>query len=187
MELTKQELLEQICGRKKPIFYNDEILNSAVCLSLAATNEKTVWKTVAANRFSNKTIFDNSLSISGASLAEHLDGCKKAALFCVTLGDDFDRLIEKTKYENLELAYLIDQCGLILVEKLCDKTQSDIYDANGKKITARFSIGFDDTKLAEQQDFLNFLNAPKLIGVSTTKGDMMRPTKSVTGVIGIYD
>lgn len=187
MELTKQELLEQICGRKKPIFYNDEILTSAVRLSQATANEKTVWKVVAVNRLTDKTVFDNSLSISGSSLAKHLDGCKKAALFCMTLGDDFDRLIEKTKYENLELAYLIDQCGLILVEKLCDKIQSEIYNAIGGKITARFSIGFDDTKLAEQQNFLNFLNAPKLIGVSTTKGDMMRPTKSVTGVIGIYD
>ena len=112
---------------------------------------------------------------------------KKSKKLKKYLGDEFDREIERSKYESLELAYLIDYAGLVMIEQLCDEINCEIAKEYKGKITARYSIGFDDTSIKDQQKFLDLISATKKIGVMTTKGDMMCPTKSVTAIVGIYD
>ena len=50
---------------------------------------------------------------------------------------------------------------------------------------SRFSPGYGDWDLGEQQKIFRLLNCPKTIGLTLTAGGIMAPTKSVTAVIGI--
>lgn len=183
--ITKQTLLD-FMGRKRPIFYNDEALSKAVEISNDCAAEKSVTLNADVKTVSDGVYFNGEF-FKGSKLSAHLKGCTSAVLFCATLGDGFDRAIERSKYESLELATLIDYAGLVMIEELCDKINLEISDAYNNKITSRYSIGFDDTSIKDQQKFLDLLNATKKIGVMTTAGDMMRPTKTVTAIVGIYD
>ncbi len=183
--ISKNALL-LFMGNERPVFYNDETLSKAVALANACAAERSVVKLADVETVPDGVYFNGEF-FKGSKLSAHLDGCKRAALFCATLGDEFDREIERSKYESLELAYLIDYAGLVMIEQLCDEINCEIAKEYKGKITARYSIGFDDTSIKDQQKFLDLISATKKIGVMTTKGDMMCPTKSVTAIVGIYD
>ena len=131
-------------------------------------------------------VLNTNLVMPGNSIKEHLEGCEKAVLMGVTISMDVDRLLRKTQVNDMARAVIIDSLASVAVEQSCNKVEefikNELVEYNQ---TWRFGVGYGDLPLNIQGDFLAVINAPKLIGLSASKGDMLIPTKSVTAIIGL--
>ncbi len=118
-------------------------------------------------------------------LQTHLKDCKKAVIFCASLGVELDRLIGKYARLSPSKAVLLQAIGAERVEALCDAFCKELQEGN-INTTARFSPGYGDLPLDTQKTLLSMLNAEKYIGVYLNNSMLMFPTKSVTAIVGIF-
>lgn len=127
-----------------------------------------------------------NLVLTGNSITEHLSGCEKAVLFAATVSAEIDRLIRITQLEDMAKAVIMDSLASVAVEQVCDKTELIIKAQFPEYYqTFRFGVGYGDLPITLQKDFVNVLNAPKVIGLNVSASYMLTPTKSVTAVIGL--
>lgn len=128
------------------------------------------------------------LVLTGESIRTHLKDCRKAVLMAVTVSLDVDRLIRVTQLSDMAEAVMVDSFASVAVEQVCDKVEQMIVrDFPTMFTTYRYGVGYGDLPIAIQKDFVNVLNAHKLIGLSVTESGMLVPTKSVTAVIGLSE
>ena len=68
-----------------------------------------------------------------------------------------------------------------------DETELEIRRelSDGETLVSRYSPGYGDYPLSEQQRLLTILDAPRTVGVSLTDTLVMAPSKSVSAVIGV--
>jgi len=131
-------------------------------------------------------LIGTSLVLPGKSIKEHLAGCESAVLFAATISSDIDRLIRITQLEDMAKAVIMDSLASVAVEQVCDKTELIIKEQFPEYYqTFRFGVGYGDFPITLQKDFLNVLNAQKIIGLNAGASYMLTPTKSVTAVIGL--
>lgn len=131
-------------------------------------------------------LLNTTLILPGNAIKEHLEGCEKAVLMGVTISTEVDRLIRINQISNMAKAVMIDSLASVAVEQVCDKVEALIKnELTTYKQTWRFGIGYGDLPLDLQGDFLEVINAQKLIGLHISKGNMLIPTKSVTAIIGL--
>lgn len=127
-----------------------------------------------------------NLVLTGNSITEHLSGCEKAVLFAATISADIDKLIRVTQLEDMAKAVITDSLASVAVEQVCDKTELIIKEQFLEYYqTFRFGVGYGDLPITLQKDFVNVLNAPKVIGLNVGTSYMLTPAKSVTAVIGL--
>lgn len=119
--------------------------------------------------------------IQSKNLRKNLQNCKNAYIFAATLGHGVDRLLRSIGVTSPLKQFLIDALASTAIEALCDYGQDNLPQAT----IARFSAGYGDFPLHHQQEFLDFLQAGKRLGITLRSSDLMNPTKSVTAVIGI--
>lgn len=131
----------------------------------------------------------SSLILTGQSVRRLLKDSEQAAVMAVTLGSAVDELIRRNEAEDITLGFITDMMASAMVEQVCDITEEEILKrlSGEKKLTARFSCGYGDLPLSLQPNFLDSLNAQKLIGVCCTDTCIMTPRKSVTAVAGIIE
>ena len=150
---------------------------------------KAVYRTEAVSKRTDGMVClgENELCIKSTQVASLLEGSFQASAFAVTIGK---ALSEKTKEyiqeERLSEATIIDAIGSVAVEMLANEVNADlkrksIGDRAG--LTKRYSPGYGDWNISEQQELLRFLSA-ETIGISLLPGGMMIPEKSVTAVVG---
>ncbi len=131
-------------------------------------------------------LIGTSLVLPGKSIKEHLAGCDRAVLFAATISANIDRLIRVTQLENMAKAVIMDSLASVAVEQVCDKTELIIKKQFPEYYqTFRFGVGYGDLPITLQKDFLNILNAQKIIGLNASASYMLTPAKSVTAVIGL--
>lgn len=129
---------------------------------------------------------NTSLILKGNDIKKHLKGCTKAVLLCATLSGGTDRVIRVAELKDMLEALALDCLASTAVEQLCDKVEFKIReDFPEYEMTWRYGIGYGDLPISLQKEFLNVLNAPKLIGLNTTESFILTPRKSVTAVIGL--
>ncbi len=127
-----------------------------------------------------------SLVLKGNSIREHLDKCTKAAIMCVTLSSDTDRLLRTNEINNMVNALILDALANAAVEQICDKVEKIIENhMEGYTHTWRFGVGYGDLPLTTQKIFLDTLSAQKQIGVCVTDSCILTPRKSVTCIMGL--
>lgn len=119
--------------------------------------------------------------IQSKSLKKHLAGCKEVVLLGASAGLGVDRVITACGKKSGVLALAADSAGGVLVEAVCDEAERYV----GKAHPFRYSPGYGDFALEEQRKLCELLQLQKTIGVTLTEGLMLRPTKSVTAIIGI--
>ncbi len=111
-----------------------------------------------------------------------------AALYICTAGEGISNHSNNISNEGDPLlGYVFDVIGSVTVEKAMDKIQ-EILDTEMQKtgltISDRYSPGYCDWSVGEQQ--LLFTLMPKdFCGVSLSDSSLMKPIKSVSGIIGI--
>ena len=134
------------------------------------------------------------LPVQGVSLAKHLEGCDRLVLSAVTLGHAVDDLITDTQSEKIALSVVIDCGASVMTELAANLAEEQIRaelaaDADTKPVfmTARFSPGYGDSPLEMQTQVLDILDAEQQLGITLSKGFMMSPSKSITGLMGLAD
>lgn len=111
-------------------------------------------------------------------------------MLAATAGHEIDRLI--TRYQRFEpsRALIMQAFGAERIESMldvfCDEMEAEI-SLEGLHITPRFSPGYGDLPLETQRDFFRILDISHQIGISLGDSLLMRPSKSVTAIMGITD
>ncbi len=119
--------------------------------------------------------------ISSRSLAKHLSPCREAVVFAATAGSGADRAIAMASAMSGTLALAADAAGSVLVEAVCDALERELQE----RFVFRYSPGYGDFSIEAQTTMVRLLQTERTIGVTLTEGLMLRPSKSVTAIIGI--
>lgn len=110
------------------------------------------------------------------------------ALFVCTAGNEItQQAIKYTSDGDPLLGYAFDVVGSLIADKASDKLQSLIkfeIQKTGMKISDRFSPGYCDWSVAEQQKLFALL-PDNFCGVTLSESSLMWPIKSVSGIIAI--
>lgn len=128
------------------------------------------------------------LCLEGEAIRTHLSGCGQVILMAATLGADMDKEIARTQIIDMGLAAIIDASADAAIEYVCDSLQARLErEFAGKFLTERFSPGYGDMPLSQQEPLCRILDTDRKIGLRVTESYIMFPRKSVTAIIGISD
>ncbi len=140
-------------------------------------------------------IFRDEVRISGKrpviksrSLAAHLKGASKIALFVCTIGGQLAHKVNDYAAKGeIARATVLDAVGSEAAEALAEKVDDLIRkkaSSEGYSTVIRFSPGYGDWTIFDQVKILKLLKANK-VGVKAIKSCIMVPEKSVTACIGL--
>ncbi len=111
-----------------------------------------------------------------------------AALFVATIGSEFDVWSKETFKNGDPLGgYIIDLLGSEIVESLADWVENKIknhFAEQKLKCSNRYSPGYCGWSVTEQHKLFEFFTE-EFCGISLTESSLMKPHKSVSGIIGI--
>lgn len=139
------------------------------------------------------------LPVPGESLAKHLEGCGQMVVMAVTLGHEVDRLITETQGSRIAMGVVIDSGASVLAEmaaeaaterirqEIAGRSSDGNRDGSPLFMTGRFSPGYGDSPLDMQKQVLELLDAERQLGITLSAGFMMRPSKSITAIMGLAD
>jgi hypothetical protein len=121
-------------------------------------------------------------------VASPLKEMSGSAFFLGTVGPEFDRWSKETFDGGDPLAgYIIDILGSEIAESMAAWLANKISNhatKNGLKCSNRYSPGYCGWSVAEQQKLFKFF-PEKFCGVSLMESSLMKPHKSVSGIIGL--
>jgi hypothetical protein len=136
-------------------------------------------------------ILNTTLFLAGESIKKHLKNSEQIYLMAATIGNQVDKRISFYEKTSITKSMILDACATTAVEEGCDyveeQIKNEVLAAGNSGITFRYSPGYGDLDIDIQQDFLRVLNAPKKIGLTASKYNMLLPSKSVTAVIGVLN
>lgn len=124
----------------------------------------------------------------GKIIEKQLQGSESIAVFACTAGEDITGKSKKLM-ENGDMiqAYIMDTIGSVAVESAMDFIQEKLAAtemAHHRKMTNRFSPGYCGWNISAQRALFSLL--PKnFCGITLTDSFLMKPIKSVSGVIGL--
>ena len=145
-----------------------------------------------AHRILPLSLTPDSVCVGGETfvsrnLSRHLRGCTRAVLFAATLGAETDRRLKTLSVTGVFSAVVFDACASAYIEQVCDDAcdaLAETLSPEGLSLTSRFSPGYGDLDLENQEMFLRLLPAGRRIGLTLTPSMLLIPTKSVTAFIG---
>jgi hypothetical protein len=124
----------------------------------------------------------------GKLITDQLEGCRKIAVFTVTLGDTFDNWCQRFFRNNDSVkGFIADTIGSFTTENAAEilhtkiETDCQVY---GYNVTNRFSPGYCYWDVAEQSILFRIL-PKKFCGIRLNSSSLMKPIKSISGIIGI--
>ena len=136
--------------------------------------------------YGDGVIEGSAFKLEGNTIVEHLAECDKVIMLCATLSGAVDNLIRRKQISKMAEAAIIDSLASYAVDMVCDKALEIIMkDYSDYEMTYRYGIGYGDLPLYKQQEFLDAMNAGRLLGISTSDSHMLIPTKTVTCFIGL--
>ena len=71
-------------------------------------------------------VLGTELVLKGESIKNHLSGCKKAAIMCVTLSGEVDKILRTNEVNNMLRAIIMDALANAAVEQVCDEVENII-------------------------------------------------------------
>lgn len=121
-------------------------------------------------------------------VTKHLEKSAAVALFACTAGSEISRWAATFNDIGQSIhAYIVDSIGSIAVEKAMDAVQGRLKSElrlTGLGITNRYSPGYCNWDTAEQKKLFSLLPAG-FCGITLTDSLLMKPIKSISGIIGI--
>ncbi|MGL5574072.1 MAG: vitamin B12 dependent-methionine synthase activation domain-containing protein, partial [Sarcina sp.] len=171
----------------------DEALSNLLDESIKEVKEKVIpkilFETYEIERKNDViNIIGTKLKLIGKDIASCLENCDKVVLMAVTLGNEIEKMIRLTQRRDMTKTVILDSIATTYVEAVCDKIEDEIYEdckKDGKSLSFRYSPGYGDLPLRVQGEFLDTLNARRLIGLNLTDTNLLIPRKSVTAILGI--
>ncbi len=133
-------------------------------------------------------VFEGTEFGAGSQVVNNLKRSELFALYICTAGEEVSRRSKELMGQgNLLEGYVTDMVGSLLVEGAMDilheKLRSEM-ELKGLKITNRYSPGYCDWNVDEQHKLFSFF-PEGFGGVRLSESALMKPIKSVSGVIGI--
>lgn len=134
-----------------------------------------------------RVILEGGMEFVSSGLAKHLEGCSELLLFGATLGSRVDIALRRISIRSIAEGAAAQAVAASLIESYCDAQEVLWKKELPTNYTYRwrFSPGYGDWDLTEQEKIFRLLNCAKSIGLTLTAGGIMAPTKSVTAVIGV--
>ena len=189
LKIESSEVLRYL-GYKKELITEEDFSQAATFTkeALPFIKPAACW-----SRFKAQISLDGKIqlpygSLLSRDLSRNLFGCTEIFIFAATIGLDFDRLVQRTKFTSMAKASFFNAIGAAAVEDLCDRLNADLSLAaqkEGKKLRPRYSPGYGDYNLENQKGIFELLNPSKIIGLNLKENLIMVPEKSVTALIGI--
>jgi len=123
-----------------------------------------------------------------AKIGRTVADCSHLVFFIGTIGTEIDRRVHHLNEDGkISDLYVLDAMGSVAVEDLVDQFQGRMerqLKAEGKSVTLRFSPGYCDWPIDEQEKLFR-LFGNRHLPVRLTETFLMQPRKSVSGLFGI--
>lgn len=137
----------------------------------------------------NKQIISHGQTFNTKQIVTHqMRRAQHAAWFLCTAGEDISAYARRLMDEGeLIGGYAADVLANAVVESAMDRIQEDLKKKSieaGMMITNRYSPGYCDWDIAEQQKLFSIFDN-EFLGITLSSSSLMHPMKSVSGVIGI--
>jgi hypothetical protein len=137
----------------------------------------------------NKRIFCHDKWFETDKIVTHqLRRSEKAAWFVCTAGEEISSYTKNLMQGgDMIKGYVVDVLANAVVEEAMDRIQEKLSQelvAEGLKITNRYSPGYCNWDIAEQQKLFSLL-PEGFLGITLSPSSLMHPMKSVSGIIGI--
>jgi len=165
----------------------DEYINKAVNL-LEPKAGFIIKKIVELDRKGGRIILEEVNLDVGKIITAQLKHAESAALFQCTIGDKVELYSKElfAKGDSLE-GYIVNLSGSEAAESVAEYMHQEIRklaEENQLKITNRFSPGYCNWNVKEQFKLFGLFHND-LCGISLTDSALMKPMKSVSGLVGI--
>ena len=131
-----------------------------------------------------------TLTLEGQDIRAHLDGCSQVVLMAATLGSEVEALLLRAQVTDMARAVVLDACASSAIEAVCDQLEDELRaecEGRGNYLTDRYSPGYGDMPIHQQQEFCRVLDTQRRMGLTVSQRDLLIPRKSVTAVLGISD
>jgi len=128
-----------------------------------------------------------ALALEGRDIRLHLNDADQCILMAATLGAETEREMRRIQVTDMALAAILDATASTAIEQVCDSLQREctaFAAERGRFLTGRFSPGYGDMPLEQQQTLCAVLDTEK-IGLTVTAHSLLTPGKSVTAVLGL--
>jgi len=136
----------------------------------------------------SSVLIDGSIIFESQIIARLLEQCHKVAVFLATIGKHLEETARRLADDGFVLrAAVLDAIGSDAVGRVADFVQArvkEIAENQGLVISPRFSPGYCDWDITQQQTLFRAVDGDSA-GVRLTKGCLMVPRKSISGIIGI--
>ena len=128
------------------------------------------------------------LLLPGRDLKRHLEGCRRAVLFCAPLGVQVDSFIRRAQSVDMLHGLALDCAADTAVEQVCDQIEAELQGQfPGCFFPFRYSPGYGDLPLTLQNELLDLLDAPRRVGPTARASHIPIPRKSGTAILGVAD
>lgn len=146
-----------------------------------------IFETIKIDQKAATIEIGNSTFSPSKIVTTQLKESNSIALFVCTAGEGISKHANHILPNDPMLAYIFDIIGSVTVEKAMDKIQKFLHakiQKSGLNISDRYSPGYCDWNVAEQQQLFSLL-PDSFCGISLSESSLMHPIKSVSGIIGI--
>ncbi len=147
-----------------------------------------LYSNINVDRENKMTIIGDVEFDTKSIVTRHMDRSGIIAVFACTAGAEISALAsEYNKNGHTVHAYIADSLGSIMVERAMDLIQEQLktgMEEKGLRITNRYSPGYCGWEIKEQEKLFSLL-PDHFCGISLTDSMLMKPIKSVSGIIGI--
>ena len=177
---------KRYAGMRGKIHFPEGIIADACAIVMLEKHVKTVWTLYDYDCL--KGCIGGEYTIDSELLSKHLQGSKQVVLISATIGDAVEHASSKYfEQGDYALGLLIDAAATAAVEQAADALcvmLSSQFRKQGLNLTSRFSPGYGDWQL-EEQDKVAKLAHLEAIGVLVTASKTLTPRKSITAIAGL--
>ena len=131
----------------------------------------------------------STVQLTGTDIYRHLKDADWCMLMAVTLGVESERRMTMLESQRMGDAVIFDAACSAYVEAACDVMgEQAMQQAHelGYGTNWRFSAGIGDCPIDAQPAILAALDAGRILGLTATDSCLLLPSKSITGMIGIF-
>ena len=178
--------VRRYAGLRKAKNFGEKNIRDACDEALLLSDVRGAWEIYDYKNFFVES--EPPVELVGQSIVKHLAGCEKVICMAATVGFEIEREITK-KFERGEYlsSVLLDAAATAAVEQAADELEKNFvakFSKDGFKMRRRFSPGYGDWNLTEQEKIFKICGAEK-IGITLSSALMLEPRKSVTAIIGL--
>lgn len=165
--------------------YNEVLENAGSAVEIQCGYRS--FQSVTVNQKDSSVHIASTVMYPGSIILQQLKGSTGVLVFACTAGEAITDEARRCNARGDTLkAYLYDVMGSVSVEKAADLLENEAkkeLNAMGLGITRRLSPGYCGWDVAEQGKLFGLL-PEGFCGIRLTGSSLMRPLKSVSGIIG---